>query len=280
MSLSADSFRYRCDWRTRSSRPGVHRSALTGNGFEMRENALMRLGEDPRRIDLHRSARDPLQRLWVRRMQHTSTVKVSVLADVSGSMAAHTSHNKYRASLQFIQACVRSVSAHGDRFALHVADQQYLPELSLSARRLAILPAVLLQKLESYKPAGHSAEGLLVAAESIGHKRGIVFLLSDFYWPLELVEQLCQALWHVQLVPVMLGEKRDTAQQSRWLAVYRDAESGQQKLHLQLPWKPPVADAVARHQQAVQEIFSRHGRRVLLLEDGFDANLVSAYFYT
>ena len=279
MSLSAESFRYRCDWRGRNSRPGNHRSALTGSGFEMRENALMRLGEDPRRLDLHRSARDPLQRLWVRRMQHTSTTTVSVLADVSASMAAHGAVDNYSALVQFIEATVRSASINGDRFALHTADHEYRSELSLNARRCSVLPLDVSANLHAHQPIGNSARGLLRAAEHLGTKRSVVFLVSDFYWPLTLIDELCQVLWHLQLVPVMLAAPEPDSSVSSLLSIYRDAESGRQKLQLRLPWREEESP-LSLHRRAVIEAFMQHQRQVLLLQEGFDANLVSAYFYS
>lgn len=278
MILQADWFRYRCDWRSRSSRPGNHRSALTGSGFEMRENALLQLGEDPRRIDLRRSARDPLQRLWVRRMVHRSTTTVHMLADLSDSMVRSGERSRYETVLQFAVTAARSASINGDKFALAAADTRHLSDLSLRPARRAEFPAELLQRLQQHSPDGAGCEGILAAAKAIGPRRCLVFVVSDFYWPLPLVGALCKALSHVQLVPVMLCKQADLQQQSSLIAVYADAETGQRRLSLALPWqrqKPTVAE----HRQAVEDEFMRHSRRLLRLEDGFDANSVSAYFY-
>lgn len=278
MKLQADSFRYRCDWQSRASRPGHHRSALTGSGFEMRENALFQLGEDPRRIDLRYSARDPLQRLWVRRMQHRSTATVHVLADLSGSMAQQGEHKHFEPLLQFIVATARSASVNGDKFALDTADALHRTALCLQARRRTEIPAELLHGLHQHVPSGSGCAGMLAAAKAVGGRRALVFLVSDFYWPDHLIRHICAALSHVQLVPVLLYCPSDAQAQPTLLSVYQDAETGKRRLSLQTP-RQARRSLVGDHRQRVEAEFMRAGKRVLRLEDGFDANSVSAYFY-
>ncbi|MGB0865958.1 MAG: DUF58 domain-containing protein [Granulosicoccaceae bacterium] len=256
MSVQSGVFRYRCHWLSRLSRPGGHQSALLGSGFEIKENALMRLGEDPRGIDLRRSARDPLKRIWSRRFRHQSSAHIVVLADVSASMAASANNRPYDTFLHFAEMAARSAYGYGDRFALHVADESYRPELSLNTRRCAALPIDLLERLRVFKPQGKSAKGVNLAASKIGGRRGLVFVLSDFYWPLEQVEELCQILHDVQLVPVMLACTIDSPRSRLPLRVFLDAETQRQQLQLRWPWARDDSPEIA-HWQKVHRLFQK-----------------------
>ena len=79
-------FSYHIGWRSRSRRPGRHKSNQRGMGMEFRGHTTLLAYPDPRRIDIRQTIRDPLEQIHVRLFNQKSVTPVFVLCDLSGSM--------------------------------------------------------------------------------------------------------------------------------------------------------------------------------------------------
>jgi hypothetical protein len=121
---------------------------------------------------------------------------------------------------------------------------------------------------------------VLPAAALLPRERSLVFLLSDFCWPLALLDAALGVLARHDVVPVWLPTARPPQRlPARGLVELRDAESGAQRLlwlrpGLRARWQA----ALAAQQQAVTACFARHHCVPLRLRAPFDADDVTRHF--
>ena len=115
----------------------------------------------------------------------------------------------------------------------------------------------------------------------VPHQRSLVFVVSDFHWPDDLLAAMMGGLAGHEVVPVVLWDRSEFQLPERnglaWLA---DSEGAGHRLvwlrpALRQRWVNRLDDA--RH--ALEETLQRWRVRPLYLLDGFDADAVTAYFH-
>ena len=272
---------YKVRWRTRGGRPGHHASTRQGGGLEFRHHVPLVAAPDPRRFDVHASLRDPFDQIQVRVFQQKSAIPVFAIADLSASMRIGDGHSLLAQVANFVSCLGYSASRTGDAFGFIGCADADLPPLYAPP---SVNPAAAFETATALRSAtapGRGADGLLAAADLMGPRRALVFLLSDFHLPLPFIERLLASLAYHDVVPVMLSSRRDVDALPAWgLARVRDPESGRQRLLVLRPaLKQRIREAYAARRAALFDLFSRHGRPPLELHDGFVADDVTRYFY-
>jgi hypothetical protein len=113
-------------------------------------------------------------------------------------------------------------------------------------------------------------------------QRALVFLVSDFHWPLPLLRQVLASLAAHDVVPVVLWQASEFGPLARHgLAEVRDPESGQRQW---LWWRPALR---ARWQAAQQQrladlrqLFAAARVSPLMMPGAFDADAVTRHFHS
>ncbi len=278
----AHEFHYRSFQPAAGHRPGAHRSRHGDAGLEFRGHRPLIDAPDPRRIDIHASLRDPiglaLGQWQVAVFSERRALRVYVLADLSASMGYAGDHQRLDVLADFTDAAARSAWRHGDAFGFVGADDRVRDDFVLPPSRQRGLGTLLADRLRAHVPAG-GAGGLAEARRLLPAQRALIFLVSDFHWPPELVDRVLAPLAHHELVPVVLSDRQEFEPPARGLVTLRDAESGAQRLLWMRPalrerWR---AGRAAREQR-LRELFHRHRLDPLMLGDGYDADAVSAHF--
>ena len=272
---------YRIDWRATSHFPGAHASRQQGGGLRFRNHASLLNAPDPRRFDIHASLRDPFEQLQVRIYSQTSTIAVYVLADLSASMGVVGAHAKNAVLAELVASLSYSAYRMGDRFGfVGCADDEREPWL-LPATMNRGAGHALADALRSEMPNGRDAQGMLKAAELLGPRRALVFLVSDFFWPPALLDAVLESLAYHDVVPVVLWDRQECEQLPRYgLVRVVDAETQRSRLLLMRPTlKRRIQQAFEARLAQLQASCARFGRLPLVLEDGFDADRMSQYFY-
>jgi len=273
-------FHYRINWRARGHIPGHHRSTQAGAGFEFYGHQDLTSGGDARRLDIRASLRDPLQAWKVRLFAQRSAIPVVLIADVSTSMRFQGQHNKWQTLTDFATALAWSAARTGDLFSCVGCDVKVVPELFIPStlRRSATLE--LRQRLTQYQ-SKPGAQGLQHAIDYLPRRRSLVFLASDFQYPLVDAAQIMNSLDGHDVVPVLLQDPAEReAPQGRGLLRVKDLESGAQRLlwlrpALRTRWQ----EAIAEREMALNDLFRRHGRPALQLNAPFKPDAVTAYFH-
>ena len=227
---------YRLNRRARSIRPGMHTGTETGSGLEPLVRTTLLDGRDPRRLDLLASSRDPLKRLLVRRYRQRASIRIYVVADLSASLGFRGRGNRTKALASLVSALGFSAGRAGDAFAFIGCDVRIRRELLLPPTRMSGAYLDLADRLRDFVPRGQGSEGLLEAVPLIGGRRALVFLVSDFHFPLALLESILAGVARYQVVPVVLEDSRESEPSPRMgLVRVLDPETGEERTLLMRP---------------------------------------------
>ncbi len=271
---------YRLDRRVRGIRPGMHAGTETGGGLEPLLQATLLDGRDPRRLDLLASLRDPLRRLLVRRYRQRASTRVQVIADLSASLEFRGRGNRLDILAGLVSALGYSAARAGDAFGFIGCDESVRAEFVLPPTRMAGGRLDLAARLRAFTPRGRGSDGLLEAVPMIGHRRSLVFLISDFHFPLTLLESVLAGLSRHQIVPVILRDSGEAEPAQRFgLVRVLDPETGQEQTLLMRPaLRHRIRARAEERKAAVSECLAAHGTRPLVLTDRFDVDRVNRHF--
>ncbi|MXX21561.1 MAG: hypothetical protein F4Z93_00190 [Rhodospirillales bacterium] len=271
---------YRLKRRARSIRPGMHAGTETGGGLEPLVRTTLLDGRDPRRLDLLASSRDPLRRLLVRRYRQRASVRVYVLADLSASLGFRGRGDRIKTLASLVSALGFSAGRAGDAFAFIGCDVRLRREFLLPPTRMSGAYLDLADRLRECIPRGQGSHGLLEAIPLIGNRRALVFLVSDFHFPLALLESILAGVARHQVVPVVLEDSRESEPSPRMgLVRVRDPETGEERTLLMRPSLRHRLRAQAEQRRAaVFDCLAAHGAPPLVLTDRFDVDRVNRYF--
>ena len=125
------------------------------------------------------------------------------------------------------------------------------------------------------------SDGLEEAASRLAGQQGLVFLVSDFHWPLERLDIVLDLLAHAGVVPVIVWDPAETEPPSHnALASLRDAESSARRtLWLRPRLRQEWRLAVARRRAEIDSFFAAHSIRPFYVEGAFNADALSRYFF-
>ncbi len=278
-TLPAAEFHYRIAWRSGGPLPGAHASRRLGPGVDFYGHVSLLETTDPRRFDVLATQRDPQRALRLRAYRQLGSIPVTALLDVSASMPA-AAGGTLDLMADFVASLGFSAVRTGDSFGVISADTQVRSELWLPHTRRRGAGLSHAQRLREFRPDGTGARGLLEAARYLPRQRGLIFLLSDFHFPLPDLERLLAALGGHDVVPVPIWSEAERKLPGFGLVRLRDAESGHQRLLFMRPsLRARIEAQVDEHRHEVMSALSRHGRRPLMLASPFDPEMVSRYFY-
>jgi hypothetical protein len=130
--------------------------------------------------------------------------------------------------------------------------------------------------LQSRGGAGGLA-GLREAATLLAGRSGIVFLASDFQWPLAGLDEVLDALAPAHVVPLVVWDPAEVEPPAAdGLATLRDAESGRSRaLWLRPALRTRWREAVRQRRGALDRLFGAHRLRAFYLQGGFDAQALT-----
>ena len=173
-----------------------------------------------------------------------------------------------------------SAARAGDAFAFIGCDARVRGELTLPPTRAPGAWIDLAMRLEAFTPRGRGSEGLLEALPMIGSGRSLVFLASDFHFPLDLLDSLLAGLARHRVVPVVLADSGESEPESGiGLVRVADAETGEERTLLMRPALRRRLRAQAESRcAALSRCFAAHGALPVKLADRFDADCVNDYF--
>lgn len=270
---------YRIGWLSRALRQGAHRSTQYGASGAFRDLATLMEYRDPRRIDLRQTLRDPFDTLFVRRFEEKSQIAVTMLLDVSGSMAFSGQSRKMAIAADLAQVMASASRRAGDTFALYAADDAVREELCVAPTRSRSGEAEMAARLRSYVPARSGAGALEEAAGRIGRRRGLVLLVSDFLMPDEKLESVFESLSGHDIVPIRIVDSSESVSLPSWgLLELADLETGRRRL---VAMRPSLKAEWQRRIEARRSFFRslavRYGRQPFEIRDRIRWDLLGSH---
>lgn len=272
----AQEFRYRSPHRVPGWRTGSHEGTAPGGGLAFVSHLRLQDHPDPRRLDLRASIAS-LQPGWLVRVnRQQAALTVRLLVDVSASMRFGTP-SKLEAVADFAQALGQSAFRVGDAVGMAAFDRTERPDLRIAAWRHRGMGEMLAALLLQSQGGAGGIEGLREAAALLAGRGGIVFLVSDFHWPLAGLADVLDGLAPAHVVPLVVWNAAEVEPPAGdGLATLTDAESGRGRtLWLRPALRARWREAVMRRRSELDGLFGARGLRPFYLQDAFDAEALS-----
>ena len=313
-------FHYRLPNRVRGHRPGSHLGLTIGAGQEFVSHMNLYDRPDPRRLDLRASLRSLTGEWLVRVNRQRAGVSVYAVVDVSASMrfgAPPKLHvvGDFLESLGV--SAFRTGDALG-MLAFDTRERQDLFVPARLGRGVGSVMAANIRQAQGAESdggvvgrgvgaigrgvgvggrgvvvggdgAGRRVEGrgsegahrgLELAAARLAGREGLVFIVSDFHWPLERLAATLDVLVNALVVPLVVWDRAETEPPAaNGFALVRDAETGAQRtLWLRPRLRTRWHEVVAERRAQLDRIFASKSVRPVYLEGKFDAEVLSKYF--
>ena len=279
--MNRSEIHYKVGWRARSNYPGAHPSQQKGGGHQFRHHVPFLSAPDPRRFDVRASLKDPFENLYVRLYQQTSAIPVYVLADLSASMSYEGAYSKQSTIADFIHALSYSSYRMGDRFGFVGLSDDKSDPVVLPATMNRAAGVELADRIRRSRFTGKNARSLNLAPKLLGSRRSLVFLLSDFHIPDADIAKLVTSLAFHDVVPVILWDTQEHQKLPNFgIARVADPETGQSRMLFMRPTlRGRIEETFNNRRQELFQLFSRLGRPPILLEEGFNAEAITEYFF-
>ncbi|MGY6252779.1 DUF58 domain-containing protein [Paraburkholderia caledonica] len=308
-------FHYRLPMRSSGFRPGSHRGSSFGAGQEFAMHGRLFDYPDPRRIDLRASVRAARSEWLVRVHLQRAAVPVQVLVDVSASMRFGTRRSKLQVAADFVEALGYSAFRVGDPLGMLAFDSAARDDLFMpprSGRGIGNLLAGMLREsagvdagtgadfaaaaVSGNRSGNRSGDGsgignrngsgsgsvgaLQRIASTLAGRRALVFLVSDFHWPLTALPAVLDLLVHAYVVPIVVWDAAEIAPPAGGpLLAVRDAESGARRtLWLSAGARERWHEGVARRRAELSQMFGKRAMQPFYIEGAFDPEAMSRYF--
>ena len=273
-------FQYSVPWRATSYYPGSHHGIQRGGGYEVHGIAPLYAAGDPRRFDLRASLRDPFGQLLVRVYKQRSTVRVHALADVSASMSFVGQIRKFDVLIEFVNSLAYSAYRAGDPFAFTACDSAIRDELSLPLTRARGAGTLVWERLRRCEPVGADATGLMAGAEKVANTRSLVFLISDYYLPIDFLRALLSRLCAHAVIPVVLVDSSEGRVPGVGITHLYDPETNRRRtIFLRRSLARRLEKRLAAHRDELRHCLADHDLRPLYLIDKFNPETVTRYFH-
>lgn len=282
----AHEFYYRMPFRAGGQRPGSHPSASRGPGQEFISHVSLFERPDPRRLDLRASLRDIRDDWLVRVSRQRVSIPVNAVVDTSASMYFGVQKPKLHLAAEFVEMLGRSTHRAGDVFGMVAFDSTERTDLFVPAqlsRGTGELMSQLLRRsraTQSNSSAANNISGLTHAVVRVAGRPGLMFLISDFHFPLEQLRKVLDSLSHVFVVPIVVWDNAEVEPPAKnAIAALRDAESGARRtLLLRSKLRQQWRAAVAKRRVDLDQFFAAWSMRPFYVIGSFDCDAMSRYF--
>ncbi|MPS48608.1 DUF58 domain-containing protein [Methylobacillus sp.] len=277
----AKEFSYQIGWRSRGRHPGRHASAQRGLGMDFVGHAPLISHPDPRRIDLRLSLRDPMEQIHVRIFNQRSAVPVFVACDLSGSMGFSGHFNKLRIAAEITASAAQSASRVNDPFGFIGFDEEVNEAWMIPAGTRVQAAYLLAESLQDYRPPHVGGAGILQVNRYLPRERALVLLVSDFHMPLEMLEEALVSMQRHHIVPIVLWDAAEYSTIPEFgLTHVTDSETGEKRtLMLRKSTHGRIQAAFAERRAALDALFMHYDIPPFFIEQGFDADALTEYFY-
>jgi hypothetical protein len=274
-------FHYRLPGRVGGQRPGSHPGTSVGAGQEFVTHMSLYDRPDPRRLDLRASLRTLNEDLLVRVNRQRAGIAVRALVDVSASMSFGSQRPKLHVVADFIESLGLSAFRVGDAVGMMAFDDVERSDLFVPPRVSRGMGSIMGALLRGLDTAQSTSTPVFPAASHLAGQQGLIFIVSDFHWPLERLDTVLDLLAHAGVVPIVVWDRAEIEPPERnALASLRDAESGARRT---LWVRPMLRDgwrrAVAQRRAEIDSFFAARGIRPFYMEGAFDADALSRYFF-
>jgi uncharacterized protein (DUF58 family) len=273
-------FHYRLPHRAGGWRPGAHASSSLGTGQEFISHTSLYNRPDVRRLDLRASLRDLRGDWLVRTYRQRVSIPIHVIADVSASMSFGSRQSKLQIAAEFVEALSSSAFRVGDSLGLLAFDAHERRDLYVPPTLSRGIGAVIGSKLVNATGVAGTVSGLEEVALELAGSQSMIFLVSDFHWPLDRLATVLDAFAHSFVVPIVIWDPVEIQPPAKnGLMTLRDMESGAERTQWVRPkWRARWREAVENRRRELETALSSHAIRPFYVSGAWDSEAMSRYF--
>ena len=281
MPVSAENtFLYNIPWKSTGAHLGDHRGTQRGLGFEYRGNISLLDYPDARRMDVARSITDPYEQVQVRLFSQDSTTPIHVVCDISSSMQHKSRHRKLDKAIEIAAAAAHSAYDMGDVFSFIAYNDKVLEEFTLAPSHHLPVYMETLHALKQYQSFGKDSNGVLEVAQYVGQGKSLIFWISDFHMPLDVISQVMNSFSGHQVVPIILWDDNEYKRLPKFgFGNLIDPESGLSRtVFFRQSLTVKVMNAFAERRHALESLFMGFDTPPLFIHTEFKPDMVTRYF--
>jgi hypothetical protein len=189
--------------------------------------------------------------------------------------------SKLQVVADFATALGHSAFRVGDPLGMLAFDAHDRADLFVPALLSRGVGEVMTSMLANCKGTAGSSEGLVEAAWHLAGRHGLIFLASDFHWPLDRLDGVLDLLAHSYIVPLVIWDPAEVQPPKRdGLMPLRDVESGRRStVWLRPSMRTRWNEAVERRRAELNALFTARGIRPFYITGEFDNEALSQYFF-
>jgi uncharacterized protein (DUF58 family) len=276
----AQPFRYSLPWRSSSVHFGEHQGTQRGLGFEYRGNVPLVDYPDARRMDLRQSLRDPFEQVQVKLYNQDNTTPIFAVCDLSGSMQFRGHRRKLDLAKEIAASVAYSTHEASDRFGLVSYHDQVEETLTLPPGHHVHQAFETIAQFEDFHRLDVGAQGILEVPQYLSQHRGLVFWISDFHMPLDLIAEALNMLSMHQVVPVVLWDEHEFRALPRFgFGNLIDPETGRTRVvFFRQALREQIEAAFAARREALEDVFERFDCTAHFVGASFDPDAMTHYF--
>lgn len=276
----AKPFEYVVPWKSASMQLGSHRGTQRGLGFEYRGNVNLVDYPDARRMDIRESIRDPFEQIQVRQFNQESTTPIYVLGDLSSSMQFKGEVRKLDKAIEIATAVANSAALAGDLFGFIGYNDEVIEDFTLPLSRDYHQSKTIMASLTDYEQMRTSNEGVNDAPNFLVQDRSLIFWVSDFHMPLNLIHKALSAMSAHQVIPVVLWDDAEYKKLPKFgFSTMIDPETGLNRtIFLRKEIKEKFIEAFTERKAALEKLFLKFESPALFIDGDYDPEVMTHYF--
>jgi uncharacterized protein (DUF58 family) len=250
-------------------------------GMEFRGHTTLLSYPDPRRIDIRQTIRDPMEQVYVRLFNQKSATPVFVICDLSGSMNFGAKKRKIKLAAEIAESVAQSASEHHDPFGFIGFDEKVREDWISTTSFKSHHAITMAESLKDFHPAPVDCKGITEVYRYLPRERSLVFLISDFHMPNEVLEEGLSNLLRHHIVPVVLWDAAEYRNLPEFgLANVTDAETGERRtLFIRKELREKIVQSFENRRNEIYELFMRFDMPPFYVEGEFDADSLTEYFH-
>jgi hypothetical protein len=274
-------FHYRLPHRLGGWRPGSHPASSLGAGQEFVAHMSLYDRPDPRRLDLRASLGDLRGNWLIRVNRQRAAVPVHMIVDVSASMSFGVPRSKLQIVADFAEALGQSAFRVGDAVGMSAFDANERMDLFVPPLLSRGTGALVASLLRGCRADGRGGDGLVEAASRYAGKPALIFLISDFHWPLDGLGRVLDVLAHAYVVPIVVWDRAEVEPpaEAGLLSVWDVETHSQRTLWMRPAMRARWLEAVARRRAELTTLFARRNIRPFYVAGAFEGEAMSKYFF-
>ncbi len=273
-------FAYSIPWKSSSVHFGDHRGTQRGLGDDYQGNVPLVDYPDARRMDLRQTLRDPYEQIQVKTFNQNNTTPLFAICDASSSMQFGGKQRKLDKAMEIAASIAYSAYGMGDLFSFVAYNNHVIEDLMLPLSHHVFHSLEVIGQLTAYRSKLTGSGGIADVPMYLSQHRSLVFWISDFHMPLELIEQTLNAMSAHQVIPIVLWDDREHKKLPQFgFGNLIDPETGLSRtLFFRKSLRDQFIEAFDRRREALDRMFVKFDYPALYLQAEYTPEALTNYF--